>query len=46
MADGRVGLGVGLSWIPEEFEWLDKDKRTRGARTDEAIEIIRLVMHR
>jgi len=21
MADGRVGLGVGLSWIPEEFAW-------------------------
>jgi len=43
LADGRVGLGVGLSWIPEEFEWLGKDMRTRGARTDEAIEIIRLV---
>lgn len=43
MADGRVGLGVGLSWIPEEFEWLGKDMRTRGARTDEAIDIIRLV---
>ena len=43
LADGRVGLGVGLSWIPEEFRWLGKDMRTRGARTDEAIEIIRLV---
>ena len=43
MADGRIGLGVGLSWIPEEFEWLGKDMRTRGARTNEAIEIIRLV---
>ena len=43
MADGRVGLGVGLSWIPEEFEWLGKNMRTRGARTDEAIDIIRLV---
>ena len=43
LADGRIGLGVGLSWIPEEFEWLGKDMRTRGARTDEAIEIIRLV---
>jgi len=44
MADGRVGLGVGLSWIPEEFKWLGKDMSTRGARTNEAIEIIRLVM--
>jgi len=43
MADGRVGLGVGLSWIPEEFAWLGKNMRTRGARTDEAIDIIRLV---
>jgi len=43
LADGRLGLGVGLSWIPEEFEWLGKNMRTRGARTDEAIEIIRLV---
>ncbi|MFZ4517555.1 MAG: TIGR03619 family F420-dependent LLM class oxidoreductase [Microthrixaceae bacterium] len=43
MADGRIGLGVGLSWIPEEFEWLGKEMRTRGKRTDEAIEIIRLV---
>jgi probable F420-dependent oxidoreductase len=44
MADGRVGLGVGLSWIPEEFKWLGKEMSTRGARTNEAIEIIRLVM--
>jgi probable F420-dependent oxidoreductase len=44
LADGRVGLGVGLSWIPEEFAWLGREMRTRGARTDEAIEIIRLVL--
>ena len=43
LAEGRLGLGVGLSWIPEEFEWLGKNMRTRGARTNEAIEIIRLV---
>lgn len=43
LADGRLGLGVGLSWIPEEFEWLGKNMKTRGARTSEAIEIIRLV---
>lgn len=42
MSGGRVGLGVGLSWIPEEFEWLGQQMRSRGARTDEAIEIIRL----
>lgn len=43
LAEGRLGLGVGLSWIPEEFEWLGKNMKTRGARTNEAIEIIRLV---
>ena len=43
LADGRIGLGIGLSWIPEEFEWLGQDMRTRGKRTDEAIEILRLV---
>ena len=43
LADGRIGVGVGLSWIPEEFEWLGKDMKTRGARVSEAIEIIRLV---
>ena len=38
---GRVALGVGLSWIPEEFEWLGQEKATRGKRLDEQIEIIR-----
>ncbi|MCB0971009.1 MAG: TIGR03619 family F420-dependent LLM class oxidoreductase [Acidimicrobiales bacterium] len=38
---GRVALGVGLSWIPEEFEWLGQVKATRGKRLDEQIEIIR-----
>jgi len=43
LSDGRIGLGVGLSWIPEEFEWLGQSMKTRGVRTDEAIDIIRLV---
>ncbi len=37
----RFRLGVGVSWMPEEFAWTGTDMRTRGARTDEAIEIIR-----
>ena len=41
LSGGRVGLGVGLSWIPEEFEWLGQNMSTRGARTDEEIEVIR-----
>lgn len=41
---GRVGLGVGLSWIPEEFAWLGQDMGTRGKRLDEQIDIIRAVL--
>jgi probable F420-dependent oxidoreductase len=39
----RVELGVGLSWIPEEFAWTGTNMRTRGARLDEQIDILRLV---
>ena len=38
LSNNRVGLGVGLSWIPEEFAWLGQQMSTRGARTSEAIE--------
>jgi len=43
MSNNRFSLGVGLSWIPEEFVWTGTEKRTRGARTDEAIDIVKLV---
>jgi probable F420-dependent oxidoreductase len=43
LAGDRFALGVGLSWMPEEFAWTHTEKRTRGARTDEAIEIIKAV---
>ncbi len=41
LSGNRVGLGVGLSWIPEEFTWCGTDFATRGARADEAIAILR-----
>lgn len=41
MFPGRLALGVGLSWIPEEFSWLGIAKSTRGARLDESIDAIR-----
>jgi len=44
VSGGRVALGVGLAWMPEEFKWLGMDKKTRGARQNEAIQILRLVM--
>lgn len=40
MSNNRFELGVGLSWIPEEFQWTGTNMRTRGARLDEQIEII------
>jgi probable F420-dependent oxidoreductase len=44
VSDDRVALGVGLAWMPEEFRWLGQDKKTRGARQDEAIAAIRLLL--
>lgn len=44
LADDRVTLGVGLAWMPEEFKWLHVDMKTRGARQDEAIQVVRLLM--
>ena len=43
LANNRVGLGVGLSWIPEEFAWTHTEMRTRGKRADEMIAILKLV---
>ena len=43
LSEDRFRFGVGLSWMPEEFTWTGTEMRTRGARTDEAIEIIRAV---
>ena len=44
MFPGRVEMGVGLSWMPEEFAWLGQEMRTRGKRLDEQIEIVRTLM--
>lgn len=43
LTGNRFALGVGLAWIPEEFAYTGTEKTTRGARTDEAIEIVRRV---
>ena len=43
LSGDRFRLGVGVSWMPEEFRWTWTDMRTRGARTDEAIDIIKAV---
>ena len=43
LANDRIGLGVGLSWMPEEFRYTHTDMKTRGKRADEMIDILRLV---
>lgn len=40
LSGGRVALGVGIGWCREEFELLDADFRTRGRRTDEALDLL------
>jgi probable F420-dependent oxidoreductase len=44
LSGNRVGLGVGLSWIPEEFTWCGVDFATRGPRVDEGIAVIRALL--
>ena len=43
LSNNRISLGVGLSWIPEEFAWTHTEMRTRGTRANEMIEILQLV---
>src|SRR6266508_5180895 len=41
LSGGRVRLGVGVGWQESEYEALGEDFRTRGARMDEAIQLLR-----
>ena len=43
LSHNRMSIGVGLSWIPEEFAWTHTEMRTRGKRADEMIDIIKLI---
>jgi probable F420-dependent oxidoreductase len=44
LTGNRFGLGVGIGWTPEEFEWCGAPFAERGARVDEAIEVLQLVL--
>jgi probable F420-dependent oxidoreductase len=44
LTNNRFGLGVGIGWTPEEFEWCGAPFENRGARVDESIEILKLVL--
>jgi probable F420-dependent oxidoreductase len=41
LSGGRVRLGVGVGWQESEYEALDEPFRTRGARMDEGIQLMR-----
>ena len=43
LSGGRVSLGVGMGWWPLEYEVQGSVFRQRGARMEEALEILRLV---
>ncbi len=40
----RFGLGVGVGWAPEEFEWCGVPYHRRGARANESIEVLRRIL--
>jgi probable F420-dependent oxidoreductase len=44
MFPGRISIGLGISWIPEEFAWLGQDMHTRGRRLDETVDILRATL--
>ncbi|NEW38755.1 TIGR03619 family F420-dependent LLM class oxidoreductase [Nocardia cyriacigeorgica] len=44
LSGNRFGFGVGIGWAPEEFEWCGVPFARRGARVDEMIDVIKLVL--
>jgi probable F420-dependent oxidoreductase len=46
LSGGRVSLGVGLGWWPLEYQVHGSNFRERGARLEEALQILRLVWER
>lgn len=43
ISGGRVILGIGVGWLPDEFHIVGLDFHNRGRRTDEMIELLRLL---
>jgi probable F420-dependent oxidoreductase len=43
LSSGRLTIGIGVGWLREELEALNIDPATRGRRTDECIEALRVL---
>jgi probable F420-dependent oxidoreductase len=43
LSDGRIDFAVGLGWSPDEYAITGNDWRTRGRRTNEALEVLRVL---
>jgi probable F420-dependent oxidoreductase len=41
VSGGRVNFGVGMGWMPEEFEIVGENFKNRGKRADEMIDLLR-----
>ncbi|MGL4304575.1 MAG: TIGR03619 family F420-dependent LLM class oxidoreductase, partial [Mycobacteriaceae bacterium] len=44
MTGDRFGLGLGVGWAPEEFRWCGVPYEQRGARVNEMIDVLKLIL--